>query len=182
MLNMHYKSEPACFSSCFMFSMWFVQNVGAPSHAEVVVNLSKPPAKKIIIFKTGLFVFFFEFSVPHQRSIASERAKLDLLKRGLKTKNVESLLLRNGWKTCNANKHMIKVSCWWLIYLLVYSLFTFLHPECCTGNSNRTPTTRFHTKSCTAVGWCSTWQREQKNNSTLWTLKPWPCSGANLHR
>lgn len=33
-------------SCCLVFSMWFVQNVGATSHPEIVIDLSEPPEKK----------------------------------------------------------------------------------------------------------------------------------------
>lgn len=66
----------------------------------------------------------------------------------------------------------LKFPCWWLVYVFVYSLLTFLRPECCTGNSNRTLMKRFHTKSCTVVGWCSTWRRKQTSGCTIPHYKP----------
>lgn len=35
-----------CLSGCLVFSMRFVQNVGATSHPEIVVDLSEPPVRK----------------------------------------------------------------------------------------------------------------------------------------
>ena len=40
------RERLTCFSCCLVFPMWFVQNVGATSHSEIVVDLSEPSAKK----------------------------------------------------------------------------------------------------------------------------------------
>lgn len=93
---------------------------------------------------------------------------------------MQGLLLRDGWKTTNANKLTIKVSQQLYFYMRSdrrhYVLLTSLHPECCTRNSSRTPTRRFHMKSCTVADWCSTCSRERPTELTALHGK---CFGAS---
>lgn len=66
----------ACFSRRLVFSMWFVQNVGATSHSEIVVDLSEPPVRKctdcwaaniprteVVIQKFGISSFVYRINV-----------------------------------------------------------------------------------------------------------------------
>lgn len=52
-----------CFTCCLVFSVWFVQNIGATSDSEIVVDLSKPPGgKNTLVTEMHAFpktVFFF---------------------------------------------------------------------------------------------------------------------------
>lgn len=106
--------------------------------------------------------------VPHQCCVARERTKFDFFERWLKSQNVQSLLLRDRRQAGDTKKHhkghVSKAAFSHQntpLYRGLVGQLTFLHPECCTGSSSRTPARRSHTRSCTAACLCSTCSRTQ---------------------
>lgn len=105
-------------SGRLVFSVRFIQDVGAASHPEVVVDPPEPPVRdkegqlcgslklKKVCLKKNVVLALHRLKrkkVPHQCCVAGERTKFDFFEGWLESQNVQSLLLRNRWQAGDAH-------------------------------------------------------------------------------